>query len=142
MVVRISHHLKPFPQQILIRISNNLDALCLFLKHGRHMNVRIPNYPNKSSNRNTLEGQIGQVNFTKKSLQNICVLLSKVVRDALRPERKRRRGQLLEYLCRNNLVQKRKAAEKRRCFFINFRRPQRNARNPFWRGGGDYIYKE
>ena len=102
-----------YPKQMSIRISNRLDTLCLFLKHGTHINVRIPNYLIKSSNRNTLEGQIGKLNFTRTSLQNICVLLLKVVRAPLRPERKRRRERFLEYLCRKKIVPKRKAAGKR-----------------------------
>ena len=104
-----------------IRISNHLDPLCLLFKHGTHIDVRMPNHSNKSSSRNTLEGQIGQVNFTRTSLQNICVLLSKVGRDALRPERKRRRGRFSEYLCIIMKSQKRKAAGKRGYLFINFR---------------------
>ena len=142
MDVRISHHLNPLSQTNTYKHIKSSGCVMLISQTLPHINVRIPIYSNKSSTRNTLEGQIGQVNFTSKSLQNICVLLPKVRRAQLRLERKRRRGLFLEYICINMKSQKRRAAEKRRYFFINFRRPQRHARNPFWRGGGDYIYKE
>ena len=58
-------------------------------REWRRHHARSPQPAHKSSNRNPLGDQIGLVNFKEKWFQNIFVLLSKVVRDALRPERKR-----------------------------------------------------
>jgi len=58
-------------------------------REWRRRHARSPQPAHKSSNGNRWGPQSRPVKFRKKSFQNICVLLSKVVRDTLRPERKR-----------------------------------------------------
>ena len=56
-----------------IRISNHLDPLCLFLKHGTHINVRIPNYSNRKQQEEYIGGSNRTSEFHKKiATKHMC----------------------------------------------------------------------